>query len=401
MCLLHIAAASAPSAGALTVATFDHRTGAHSRRAFDLVRGEAASLGVPVVLGQRRAQGRASEAELRQARWAFLKSKARALGATVVTAHTADDQLETIVMRVLRGCSARGLAGLLARAPGVARPLLGATRQALAAYASQHQLRWEDDPSNTDLRYFRNRIRHELLPALTAVRPTLPNELNLLSQQAADLRRRVDSLVERYVLAPERAVKASILSELGEAGRALAWPALLAPMGVVLDRRGVGRLAHMDAAARPGYSLQLSGEIEAVRLHDRVAISRAVKVVPPRVEIGGEEVRFGGFRFHRALGDEAARPSSAWELEVSNDRTLTVRAWEFGDRIAQPGTRGAGRRVSRCLSDAGVVGPFRRGWPVVVSDGEIVWVPGICRTSAATARSGRPVRRLICERIDR
>jgi tRNA(Ile)-lysidine synthetase-like protein len=81
-----------------------------------------------------------------------------------------------------------------------------------------------------------------------------------------------------------------------------------------------------------------------------------------------------------------------------------VRAWMAGDRLAPSAGQGR-RRVTRYLSDAGVHGSDRRQWPVVVtgngSGGDVVWIPGVRRSDAATERSGRPVRHYVCERIVR
>src|SRR4029079_18572511 len=88
-----------------------------------------------------------SEAELRRARWDFLRHVALGFDARVATAHTADDQLETVLMRVIRGAGARGLAGLHA-AGGPLRPFLRITRAELETYARDRQLQFVNDPSN-------------------------------------------------------------------------------------------------------------------------------------------------------------------------------------------------------------------------------------------------------------
>src|SRR5215210_2476805 len=112
MVLLDYAARWARAAIA-AVATFDHATGPAATRAASLVRLRARALGLPVRSARARKAGR-SEAALRVARWDFLDHVAAEHGAHVATAHTRDDQLETVVMRILRGTGARGLAGLCA-----------------------------------------------------------------------------------------------------------------------------------------------------------------------------------------------------------------------------------------------------------------------------------------------
>src|ERR1700737_4101693 len=95
------------------------------------------------------------EAAWRQARYHFLRQVAVTFGARVVTAHTEDDHVETVLMRILRGTGARGLAGL--RAPSdIIRPFLELRRAALAAYVRGAGVRWREDPSNDSPLFLRN-----------------------------------------------------------------------------------------------------------------------------------------------------------------------------------------------------------------------------------------------------
>jgi tRNA(Ile)-lysidine synthase len=92
-------------------------------------------------------------------------------------------------------------------------------------------------------------------------------------------------------------------------------------------------------------------------------------------------------------------PNDVWTAALPADCRLTMRQWRAGDRMRAAGASAA-RRVKRFFSDAGIAGPDRVGWPVVLADGEIVWIPGVRRSDAATDRSGRPVLRYRCERND-
>ena len=166
--MLHAAARAAHSSVAI-VATFDHGTGRHATEAVQHVESEAAALGLHCISGRAPSVGK-SEEQWRNARRAFLASVARFNDAVVATAHTRDDQLETVVMRVLRDAGARGIAGLYAPSDRV-RPLLDFTRAELADYATGVGARWVEDPTNESPRYFRNRVRRDLLPAIERVRP--------------------------------------------------------------------------------------------------------------------------------------------------------------------------------------------------------------------------------------
>ena len=107
-------------------------------------------------------------------------------------------------------------------------------------------------------------------------------------------------------------------------------------------------------------------------------------------------MRLGRWRFERS-GRGAGR--TAWAAALPAGGRLEVRSWRPGDRMRPAGSETI-RRVKGLLRDAGVAGPDRAGWPVVLADGEIVWIPGVRRSDAATERPGRPREWYICERDD-
>ena len=403
MCLLHAVATRRRPGQSVVVATFDHRSSPVSAAAVRHVRREGAARGLEVVAARAAVRER-SEAGWRRARWAFLRSAAATRGATILTAHTADDHLETVVMRVLRGTGARGLAALLAPAPGIERPFVGIPRESLHAWAERDGLSWVEDPTNLDPRWFRNRVRHELLPALMRVDPTLPRVLVDLSIRAAAWRAEMAGLVAGWARADAPGavlVDADRLADLDPPGRLVAWQAILGEQGRALDRRGLRRLAVMAPRGRTGLTVPLSGGVEAVVVREGIRVS-ARPDVPPLVRgvEGRDSVAFGSWVFRWALAAETSDGTGVSDERgtwVRDGAEVTVRAWEPGDRLAGGATRPS-RRVSRFLADAGIAGPLRRGWPVVLADGEIVWVPGIRRANAAPVRPGRPVRRLECER---
>ncbi|MBC7898220.1 MAG: tRNA lysidine(34) synthetase TilS [Cytophagaceae bacterium] len=404
MCLLKLAAERIPPKKCnVSVATFDHGSGEHASRAAAFVSEHATAAGLRVHVG--KATGlEPTEAAWREARWKFLRERASIQDAVIVTAHTADDQLETVVMRILRGSGARGLAGLLAPSPGIERPLVRVSRRDLAQLATERGIEWIEDPTNEDPRFFRNRVRHDLLPAMRAVDPSLLAEFQQIGEHAAEIRRTVDRITMRWEQSRSGrtlTVDGSLLVQLGRQERALAWQSILHRNGIVLDKRGISGLADMNEQTQTGYRLQVSGGIEAMRTRDAVVLQPLVRHSCSAVALTGpSSTNFGAWVFR--LGNEERGPDvegepQPWETWVPADAALLVREWTPGDRL-QGGPDRLARRVARFLADVGIPGPTRRGWPVVVADGEIIWVPGVRRDFAAAARSGRPVRRLVCER---
>jgi len=277
------------AADRIVVATFDHGTGEAARDAAVLVRARAAELGLVCESG-RASRPLRSEAELRAARWGFLRDVAKRFDALVATAHTADDHLESVLMRVMRGAGARGLAGLCATGHSV-RPLLAISRAQLESYARGRRLRWIDDPSNDSRAFFRNRVRHDLLPALRTVRPELPSELLRLSQAAANWREEVDAFLAANIASRGSSDGRSFVVPLGPLSRfsrpelSVLWPSIAARFGLVLDRRGLARLAAFTVDGRVGSRIQLSGGWNAVRSRDDMTVSASRQVVPASATI--------------------------------------------------------------------------------------------------------------------
>jgi len=213
---------SHPAVGAmqseLAVGHFNHRLrGAESDADAAFVAELCDRLGVPFhrgVADPLPAGAALSEAAAREQRYAFLQQLAEQLGARyVAVAHTADDQAETILHRVLRGTGLAGLAGMPAVRPlgpavTLVRPLLGLARDELLGYLSTLQQNFRQDSSNLDLRFARNRIRHELLPLLKEhYAPGVSQSLLRLGALAADSSAIIADLADK--LLTESVVKVS------------------------------------------------------------------------------------------------------------------------------------------------------------------------------------------------
>ncbi len=407
MALLHAMAEVARSRVAL-VATFDHGSGAAAAAAASHVAAAASALGLPVVMGRARDEatgGDGREAAWRHARYAFLRSVARPLGARIVTAHTRDDQVETVLMRVLRGSGARGLVGLYARSE-VLRPLLGVRRAELEQFARDRRISWMTDPTNASRAFLRNRVRLDLLPALRGVDPRFDEVLLDLARRAALWREEVDRLVVEGIR-PRLdeggclTVPAGELSGLDADSLHVVWGALAARAGLALDHRGTQRLSAFTMRQPQTGMVPLSaGWYMEARRGVYILGKRAEGQLAPAELPATGTLRWGTFQFRVDDGGPAGS-DEPWRAALEISSPAVVRTWQAGDRLERSGPQDA-RRVKRYLSDAGVRGLDRVGWPVVVEGGgNVVWIPGVRRADAATERSGRPVRHYICERITR
>jgi tRNA(Ile)-lysidine synthase len=277
MVLLDAAAASAEASRAsLLVATFDHRTGNHASRAVRLVAKRSEALGIRCVTGVAQFRG-TREHEWRDERWKFLRAVAHDFKAPIFTGHTLDDQVETVFMRILRDAGPRGLAGLYAESD-IVRPFLEMTRGVLEAYALARRVRCVEDPSNGSRAYLRNRVRHDLLPAMTKLRPAFPSSLLTIARLAAAWREEMEDAVSQIDVSVTadgsiRVARADLAGYDAEALRTL-WPALAARAGVVMDRRGTQRLAEFTMKGHTGGSIQLSGGIEVRMFRDCLTLGK-------------------------------------------------------------------------------------------------------------------------------
>ena len=191
---------------ALRALHVDHRLQAASGRWAAAATAVAARLDVPlqVLTVQVATAGRSVEAAARAARYAALAG-ALAAGEVLVTAHHEEDQLETVLLQLMRGAGLAGLSAMPARArfgPGwLLRPLLGEARAALRDWVRAEGLEWVEDPSNSDTRYDRNYLRAEILPRLLARWPAAARSAGRSTRHLAEaqalLRQASDAWLER------------------------------------------------------------------------------------------------------------------------------------------------------------------------------------------------------------
>jgi tRNA(Ile)-lysidine synthase len=186
MALLHVLALLRKRLGHEVVAHgVDHGLRAEAAAELDLAERVARSLEVPMTRSHLNvAPGGNLQARAREGRSKALREEAERVGAKVIaTGHHADDRAETVLLRMLRGAGPRGLAVLPPRAGDLVRPLISARRKDVLAHLVRHELPYASDPSNTDPRFLRVRVRHELLPLLERLSPGIVGHLTALADQ--------------------------------------------------------------------------------------------------------------------------------------------------------------------------------------------------------------------------
>jgi tRNA(Ile)-lysidine synthase len=401
--LLSILVALAP-AWHLTVHALhvDHGLRADSDRDAELVCALAARLGVPANVERVRVGPGSVEAAARAARYAALEAWADRLGASrIAVGHTADDQAETVLMRVLGGAGMRGLAAIPPVRGRIIRPLLEVRRQTLRDALTAEGVGWVEDPSNRDLKFLRNRIRHELLPLLAAsyhadVVPALAEVARLARETVGAIDRTAArelarlAIVEAGVLTLSRAALAALPAPVAAEvlRQAAARFGSRAPLRA-WAHRGLRRVLAAAPPRRPfrlgGVTVEVSGDRLRVGAGPAAALATRTLSVPGRVEL--PEIG-RALEAHRLPAEGYAVPRGADRVAFDGaavSPTLTIRRRRRGDRFD---AFGAGeRRLKSFLIDARVPRWERDRLPLVEQDGRILWLAGLRRAAAAPVTS--------------
>ncbi|PYN28070.1 MAG: tRNA lysidine(34) synthetase TilS [Candidatus Rokuibacteriota bacterium] len=391
----------------LHVLHVDHQLRPESPGDADFVRTLGARLGVPVDVATVTVDSRGSlEAAARAARYAALETSAARVGAhRVALGHTADDQAETVLMRLLEGAGVRGLAGIPPVRGSIIRPLIELPRTALEAELRRVALPWVEDPTNRDPKFLRNRIRHELMPllaasynteiarALTRLSALARETVTALDRSAGIELDRLSVLGEGAVtlpLGPLRALPRQVAAEvLRQAAERLGSRAPLRAW----SHRGLRRALTVPPPRRPfrlgGVTIEVSGALARLALAPLPALAERPVSVPGRTELPeiGQalETRFVGAEAYTIPREPGRVAFDAEELAGP----LVVRAPRRGERFIPFG--GAERRLKTLLIDAKVPRWDRCRVPVVAAGGAIIWVGHLRRGAAArvTARTRR------------
>jgi len=320
-------------------------------------------LGVPLRVhraGEPRGNVQAWAREVRYA-------EAHKLEGLIAVAHTATDQAETVIYRLIASPGRRALLGMPARSGRVIRPLLGMTRAETAAYCAERGLPWREDSSNAGSA--RGRIR-EILDLHPAAEANVARTLALLRDEAEVLDLAVDAALEADLTTLPPALARLVLQRM--AGDV--------PIGAHAD--AILALARKGGTA----ALDLPGGLRATSEYGRVTIEPPSAVeapAPARLSVPGE-TRFGEGVVTCEVG--------AGDL-TGLAPTLEVRAWQAGDRM-RPAGLGGTKSLQDLFTDRKVPRARRHALPVVVSDGEIAWIPGVATGERfrATEESGERVR---------
>ena len=320
----------------------------------------------------------------------------------VATAHTLDDQAETVLAKFLRGAWTEGLSGIhpVIEFPegNILRPMLATTRAEVEAYLHSLGQIWREDSTNRHLTFTRNRIRHELLPLLETWNPRLREHLSQMADLARDEEAWWQAELARVapqVILPGKPVRGGGRAAADGLALDVTRLAALAPalqrriirhaaaqLGAAPDFASTETLRGLALSGRAGQRNELAQGLRAERTHREMRLS---VTAPSHSAVPGDaaryEVSIPGETIAPAFGlrlriQTSTAGSSETPVHLGLRRQALLRPWKPGDRVqlrhsARP------RKVKEVLERLHVTGSGRALWPVVELEGRIVWMRGV------------------------
>jgi len=368
-----------------------------------------------------RAQGLAPrkpnlEEAARKARLEFLHRTADAAGADYIAlGHHADDQAETVLMRLLRGAGITGLCAMMEAGPGcIIRPMLSLSRRDVLDYLDTMSASFVTDATNFSTHILRNRVRHDLLPVLD--REYVPGASRRLAALASEMQA-VDAFLYRAA-AQELSAIATSACGLELARFSNIDPALRVPvLRLYLTRQmgGLRRLTrdHLSALVNLCLAGPVNGEVAlpggwcALREYGHLQLLNGARPARPSFSIpiafeGTTEVEAAGLAFDASVATPGDVPlpsnheSALFDAQAVFSSGLTVRNFLPGDRIRPLGMTGT-RKVKEVFVDKRLPLRQRAGFPVVATGNQIVWLPGLLRGDGALV--GGKSKAVLCLRM--
>jgi len=402
-----------------------------------------ASLNIPFVQGRsdvpRRARrkGLSLEMAAREARYTFLGRMARKVGADIVaTAHTADDQVETILLKLTRGAGPRGLSGIPREITlcglRVVRPMLDVTRNEIIAFLGENGLSWREDESNRDVSFLRNRVRHEVLPVLESkLNPKIRDVLLRTAEVISEEDRWLENLAGAILV--ESCIKNSGLSVSGgharhtKSGHSIVglecpesfqslpdkpvlniealgkyplaarrrvlrlWLACSGVSAELIDFDTVGRIENLLQRKKGSGEVNIAGNWTVRRQYKQLSMEASLhRVSPPpfrvAVKIPGETIlpeprlrvatslEPGVFKA-KAVGPGALPSRASISYQAVGRKKVFVRSWRAGDRMNPLGLNGS-KKLQDIFVDQKVPANQRKRIPLFECCDEIIWLPG-------------------------
>ncbi len=424
MALLHVMLElAAIHALDLHVAHVNHLIRDDAGQDAELIRDTCLDYGLPFTYAERdvpaaaKQSGQSLEMEARKQRYKALAAVYHEMGAdALLTAHNSNDQTETILLNLSRGCSPAALAGIATdthrAGMRMVRPMLKCSREDIVAYLTARNLVWREDTTNADTTYRRNAIRHNILPAM---RQHLNPELDAAFQRCADLAQADESYLQSLAL---RYAQDTIPSEQPDQLNLASYRSLPGPLRNRLlvqwlwrEKQVASRSLTLDLVqqldwlamhASTGKQLPLPGGKTVQQSYDRlvmrsIATGHAVPAhsqypldIPGTTNIpewGWQiEVKRANGYTKQPVSSPGTLPATCHIRRPQANESLWIRTRQPGDRIHMTGAQGH-QKLQDIFTNGKVPAYERNRIPLLATDQELVWIPGLRIASDWTVSS--------------
>ena len=350
----------------LSAAHFNHHLrGPESDRDEAFVRDFCHGYGIPLAVGNGEVipGEKGLEAAAREARYGFLNT----LPGKIATAHTADDNAETVLMHLVRGTGLKGLGGIAPVNGRILRPMLTVTRQEVLAFLEEYSLPFVEDSSNdTDL-FLRNRLRHRVMPLLKEENPQLAENLSAMAMELRD---------DAAALEPEGVLPSvTQLRQMNRAFRSRALAAFLKKSGVPEPERRHIRLAEsLVFSEKPSAWAAFPQGVIIGREYDRLVRREKTEPMEEVVLQPGQTVELPHLSLRVYYGPAEEMQNTKDIFTVNTQGTVVLRSRQAGDTIRlNAGTR----TLKKLFVDRKIPAAMRDLVPVFADERGIVGIGGI------------------------
>ena len=406
----------------VVVAYFNHRLREQAMEELEYVKNISNGWGLPFITEAGDTRKYADEHRLsieeaaRELRYQFLFEAAKRVDAVaVVVGHNADDQVETVVMHLMRGAGLDGLSGMGYRVLSgwsedipLVRPLLGTWREEVLEYCDNRGLKPCFDRSNLDVTFFRNRLRHELIPSFEQYNPNFKALIWKMSETVSEDREVLNDLVENILsdLLLEKSQSLISLDLQAFAGKKLGIQRRVLRKIISMLRPGLKDIGYdgieqiilllkdppksREADLFSGLKLEIEDDRFVIAdwnsdtLRDdwpQLIFGQEIKIlIPGEIEIKNNwkflaEVIRATPEFKISLLENQNSFTAYMDLKACGDQ-LFIRSRQPGDRFKPLGMRGDSIKLSDFMINEKLPKRARAHWPLVYSKNQLIWVPG-------------------------
>ncbi len=351
----------------LEAAHFNHHLrGEESQRDEEFVRGFCDRYDIPLHVGSGEVVTgkKGLEAAARDARYAFL----RTLPGKIATAHTADDNAETVLLHLIRGSGLKGLGGITPVSGNVIRPMLGVTRADVEAFLEEWCLSHIEDSSNSSDEFLRNRIRHHVMPLLREENPRIGSNLSAMAQ-----RLRVDEDCLSRQANSEELPTVETLKTMHPALRSRCLEAFLKRSGVrEPEQPHIAAAEALVFSEKPSARAHFPGGIIITRNYDRLQKLEQRQQPEPVTLLCPGETEFGSYRVICTPAEEIINTANT--ITVIPAGEMIIRSRRSGDTLR---LSGGTKSLKKLLIDRKIPAADRDRIPVVCDSRGILGVLSI------------------------